>query len=61
VARAVRTGKDWNCERIPNRGAIVRDLKPREVRVDLRRGEELEVLAVRILRVNPWRLIASPG
>ena len=36
-------------ERIPNRGAIVRDLKPREVREIYDVREELEVMAVRIL------------
>ena len=36
-------------ERIPNRGAIVRDLKPREVSEIYSVREELEVLAVRIL------------
>jgi DNA-binding GntR family transcriptional regulator len=36
-------------ERIPNRGAIVRDLKPREVRDIYDVREELEVMAVRIL------------
>jgi DNA-binding GntR family transcriptional regulator len=36
-------------ERIPNRGAIVRDLKPREVRAIYDVREELEVMAVRIL------------
>src|SRR5687767_12846340 len=36
-------------ERIPNRGAIVRDLKPREVEEIYDVREELEVMAVRIL------------
>ncbi len=36
-------------ERIPNRGAIVRDLKPREVSEIYDVREELEVMAVRIL------------
>lgn len=36
-------------ERIPNRGAIVRDLKPREVKEIYDVREELEVMAVRIL------------
>jgi DNA-binding GntR family transcriptional regulator len=36
-------------ERIPNRGAIVRDLKPREVSEIYSVREELEVMAVRIL------------
>src|SRR5215467_8214452 len=36
-------------ERIPNRGAIVRDLKPREVADIYDVREELEVMAVRIL------------
>lgn len=36
-------------ERIPNRGAIVRDLKPRDVREIYDVREELEVMAVRIL------------
>ena len=36
-------------ERIPNRGAIVRDLKPREVSEIYAVREELEVMAVRIL------------
>lgn len=36
-------------QRIPNRGAIVRDLSPREVEEIYRVREELEVLAVRIL------------
>jgi len=36
-------------ERIPNRGAIVRDLKPREVAEIYDVREELEVMAVRIL------------
>lgn len=36
-------------ERIPNRGAIVRDLKPREVSDIYHVREELEVMAVRIL------------
>ena len=36
-------------ERIPNRGAIVRDLKPREVSEVYSVREELEVMAVRIL------------
>ncbi|MEH2505290.1 MULTISPECIES: GntR family transcriptional regulator [unclassified Bradyrhizobium] len=36
-------------ERIPNRGAIVRDLKPREVSDIYNVREELEVMAVRIL------------
>lgn len=36
-------------ERIPNRGAIVRDLKPREVSDIYGVREELEVMAVRIL------------
>jgi DNA-binding GntR family transcriptional regulator len=37
-------------ERIPNRGAIVRDLTPREVMEIYAVREELEVMAVRILR-----------
>lgn len=37
-------------ERIPNRGAIVRDLKPREVREIYDVREELEVMAVSILQ-----------
>lgn len=36
-------------ERIPNRGAVVRDLKPREVSEIYHVREELEVMAVRIL------------
>src|SRR5215468_686819 len=36
-------------QRIPNRGAIVRDLTPREVREIYAVREELEVMAVRIL------------
>lgn len=36
-------------ERIPNRGAIVRDLKPREVTEIYDVREELEVMAVRIM------------
>ena len=36
-------------ERIPNRGAVVRDLKPREVSEIYSVREELEVMAVRIL------------
>ena len=36
-------------ERIPNRGAVVRDLKPREVADIYDVREELEVMAVRIL------------
>ena len=36
-------------QRIPNRGAIVRDLTPREVREIYDVREELEVMAVRIL------------
>lgn len=36
-------------ERIPNRGAIVRDLKPREVRDIYAVREDLEVMAVNIL------------
>ncbi|MBI5320776.1 GntR family transcriptional regulator [Bradyrhizobium sp.] len=36
-------------ERIPNRGAIVRDLKPRDVRDIYAVREELEVMAVNIL------------
>lgn len=36
-------------ERIPNRGAIVRDLKPREVRDIYAVREQLEVMAVKIL------------
>lgn len=36
-------------ERIPNRGAIVRDLKPKEVSEIYSVREELEVMAVRIL------------
>jgi len=36
-------------QRIPNRGAIVRDLSPREVREIYDVREELEVMAVRIL------------
>ncbi|MCW5700966.1 MAG: GntR family transcriptional regulator [Bradyrhizobium sp.] len=36
-------------ERIPNRGAIVRDLKPREVSEIYSVREELEVMAIRIL------------
>ena len=36
-------------ERIPNRGAIVRDLKPKDVEEIYRVREELEVMAARIL------------
>src|SRR5882757_4998628 len=36
-------------QRIPNRGAIVRDLTPKEVREIYAVGEELEVMALRIL------------
>src|SRR5712664_2477891 len=36
-------------QRIPNRGAIVRDLSPKEVREIYAVREELEVMAVRVL------------
>ena len=46
-------------QRIPNRGAIVRDLTPKEVIEIYAVREELEVMAVRILRfpVSPTRLV----
>jgi len=45
-------------QRIPNRGAIVRDLTPKEVREIYAVREELEVMAVRILPSPSPKLIS---
>ena len=48
-------------ERIPNRGAMVRDSLPREVREIYAVREELEVMAVRIIPFRSPRKISSAG